>query len=137
MKKRIAILCLIILVITTITVQASDLEPPAGPGVPEEYIGMSTIITSLSINSSGSAHCAGSAVAKSGYSLSAKLYLIRQTGPDETVVSWSDSGSSILIDQSYTVTSGYYYYTKLVVDVKNSSNVVVATYDVYSVAQYY
>lgn len=137
MKKKIAILCLIILVITTITVQASDLEPPAGPEVPEEYVGMSSISASLTINSSGSAHCAGSAVAKSGYSLSARLYLIRQAGPDETVVSWSGNGSTILIDQSYTVTSGYYYYTKLVVDVKNSSNVVVATYDAYSPAQYY
>ena len=137
MKKKIAILCLIILVITTITVQASDLAPPAGPEVPEEYVGMSSISASLTINSSGSAHCIGSAVAKSGYSLSARLYLIRQAGGDEIVISWPGNGSTILIDQSYTVTSGYYYYTKLVVDVKNSSNVVVATYDAYSPAQYY
>ena len=90
------------------------------------YIDLTTISANLSISSSGTATCVGTAKARSKTSyIKAKVILYKKVGSTwKEVSSWSETGSSgksiTLSKKQSGLVSGYSYKVKVIIDVYDS-----------------
>lgn len=85
---------------------------------------MSSCVISLNISNKGLATCISNIVLRRGVNAEMTVTLYKSTDKRnwDYVTSWDTSGSSSLVlEKSYYVMSGYYYKAELSADVYNSS----------------
>lgn len=120
----------------TVALLTSGINAFAGEVSPR-YTGTSTIVTDLSISSTGKATCAGTVVLYSGYTATLTMKLQQYNGSYWTTIqTWSTSDSKSL-SKSYYVSSGYSYRVVTSAKVYNSSGTYVETPSVTSATKSY
>ncbi len=128
-KRILCMLMAVVLLTSGINVFAGEVSP--------RYTGTSTIVTDLSISSTGKATCAGTVVLYSGYTATLTMKLQQYNGSYWTTIqTWSTSDSKSL-SKFYYVSSGYSYRVVTSAKVYNSSGTYVETPSVTSATKSY
>ena len=65
------------------------------------YIGLEDVTADLAISSNGYADCSGAAYVRSGYSVTVVMELQQKNGTWQTIKTWSKSGRSVSLNESY------------------------------------
>lgn len=96
------------------------------------YIGLEDVTADLAISSNGYANCSGSAYVANGYNATVVMEL-----QQKNVKRWSKSGGYVSMNESYRVSSKYYYRVAVTAKVYNSSGSLVESKTSYSGEVYY
>lgn len=111
------LMLLTVLMSSFMIAHAAQIEP--------RYTGLSQLSSALSISSSGAAKCNGTAVVRSGYTVSLTVEL-KQDGT--SIKEWTSSGSgTVSTDGTYYVMSGHNYVVTTTAEVRDSKGNVVET----------
>lgn len=130
MKKRISKFLSMFLALSCITTTLSN-----AAAIEPRYVGLSSLIVSFDISSSGLSVSYGSASLRSGYTADLSLELQRSSNGYSwsTIKDWSTSGSGkITLEKSYYVVAGYDYRAKCSVQVYDSHGNLVDSDTAYS-----
>ena len=73
------------------------------------YIGLEDVTADLAISSNGYANCSGSAYVANGYNATVVMELQQKNGAWKPIKRWSKSGGYVSMNESYRVSSKYYY----------------------------
>ena len=101
------------------------------------YIGLEDVTADLAISSNGYADCSGAAYVRSGYSVTVVMELQQKNGTWQTIKTWSKSGRSVSLNESYRVSNKYNYRVAATAKVYNSSGSLVESKTSYSGEVYY
>ena len=118
-SRFLSLLLAVILIASAIPVQAASSDI-----APYRYDYVSSCSIFLNISSRGLATCTSDISLRRGVNAEMTVTLYKSTNKRnwDYVTSWDTSGSSSLVlEKSYYVMSGYYYKAELSVDVYNSS----------------
>ncbi len=102
-----------------------------------QYVGLEDITADLDISSNGYADCSGSADVRSGYNVTVVMELQQKNGTWKPIKTWSKSGGYVSLNESYRVSSKYYYRVAVTAKVYNSSGSLVESKTSYSGEVYY
>lgn len=131
--RSFGLLATLIMIITMLSVPASAAE--VAPSIQPRYTGISTLLASLDISSTGKASCYGYVEPYSGYSVNLTVELQRD---GDTIKTWTGSGSSdFSIDKIYYVTPNHDYQVVVTANIHNANGVLVGTPSVKSTVQSY
>ena len=104
------------------------------------YTGVSTVVASVDVSSSGCASAYGKFIVRSGYTADMMLELQLSSDGESwsTIKTWTTSGSGTLtLDKIYFVSSGFYYRTVCSADIYDSNDNFVEGIALASNSQYY
>ena len=101
------------------------------------YIGLEDVTADLAISSNGYANCSGSAYVANGYNATVVMELQQKNGTWKPIKRWSKSGGYVSMNESYRVSSKYYYRVAVTAKVYNSSGSLVESKTSYSGEVYY
>ena len=101
------------------------------------YIGLEDATADLAISSNGYANCSGSAYVANGYNATVVMELQQKNGTWKPIKRWSKSGGYVSMNESYRVSSKYYYRVAVTAKVYNSSGSLVESKTSYSGEVYY
>lgn len=101
------------------------------------YIGLEDVTADLAISSNGYVNCSGSAYVANGYNATVVMELQQKNGTWKPIKRWSKSGGYVSINESYRVSSKYYYRVAVTAKVYNSSGSLVESKTSYSNEIYY
>jgi len=134
-SRLLSLLLAIILIASVVPVQAASSDI-----APYRYDYVSSCSIFLNISSRGLATCTSNVVLRRNVDAEMTVTLYKSTDKRnwDYVTSWDTSGSSSLVlEKSYYVMSGYYYKAELNVDVYNSSGSFLENVTSNSSIQYY
>ena len=134
-SRFLSLLLAVILIASVVPVQAASSDI-----VPYRYDYVSSCSIFLNISSRGLATCTSNVVLRRNVDAEMTVTLYKSTDKRnwDYVTSWDTSGSSSLVlEKSYYVMSGYYYKAELSVDAYNSSGSFLENVTSNSSIQYY
>lgn len=137
MVKRLTALMLAVLCLVAAIgpAYAATVEEPEDDPLAPEYVGISSLSSSISV-SSGTATCRATVHVKSGYHVYVTMKLQESSDKSSwwTGVTWQTTGS---MTKTHSVSSGKYHRVQVTVKVYDSSNTLVETVTTNSPSTYY
>lgn len=130
-----ALALIISLLAQPVVAMSTELMKEEGPPIQLQYEKINTILSALTISSSGKATCNAKAVLlDKNYTCTVTMTLQQKDGNTwYTVKNWSSSGTGVVYcDENWYVVSGYTYRVKATVKVYNSSGTLIENEAVYS-----